>query len=164
MKKFVATASLCLFLAGCGASEQDRVISDTFTALNNLSTKLTEINKQVQEAVKSQKTEAKVTEYMQQAVTSAKELKRMGEQTQKLRVDAQRLKEKTTAEASKALAERNRPGLASAVKNLDEHYQALQTTLAQAREQKVAPAMLETLTKELHAGLASFDLLNKQQR
>lgn len=166
MKKFVAMAFTCLLLAGCGASEQDRMVSNTFTELGNLSTKINQITKDVQEAIKSQKgNDAKGTEnHLQQAVTRAEDLKKIGEDMQGLKVWAQRLKDKTSESAAKDLAARNRDRLAAELTKLDKEYQELESEITKAREQagKSAPT-LDLLRKKINDGLASFDLLNKQR-
>src|SRR5262249_23191693 len=131
-----ATCLLCglLFCAvGCGTDEQDQIISSTLDVANKVTDNLREINKSVRKAIttsdkKNQKI-AEKDEYLLRAFASAQELRKLGERLQRLKELSDILKEKTSPEHSKELADRYRNKLHNNVLNLEKEERALDVTL-----------------------------------
>src|SRR5262249_54804702 len=136
-----ATCLLCGLLfgaVGCGTDDQDQIISRTLTTVDEVSGNLSEINKSAREAIttseKKKQNIGEKDEYLLRAFASAQELRKLGERLQRLKELSDILKDKTSPQHSKELADRYRNKLHDKVVNLEKEQRALDVTLAQAEE------------------------------
>jgi hypothetical protein len=179
MRKGLTRAATCLLCGlllgavGCGSDDQDQIISRTLTTVDEVSGNLSEINKTVREAItandkKNQKIGEK-DEYLLRAFASAQELRKLGERLQRLKELSDILKEKTSPEHSKELADRYRNKLHDKVLNLEKEERALDVTLAEADEKADASGKRllndenRSIRAEIKKGREAFEVLTKQR-
>lgn len=170
----IVTCLLCGVLCGavgCGGNEQEEVIANSLSTLNDVTANLGEVKKAVRQAVtkNEEKKDQKITESdenLRRAFESAKNLRKLGDKLQKLKDWAERLKTKTTADYSKDLAGRYRPRFEEGVKAMEKESEDLNTTLTEAegRANQGGKEMLTKIREELKGGRESFEVLTKQQR
>ena len=175
MRKGLTRAATCLLCGllfgavGCGSDEQDQNISRTLTIVDEVSANFSEINKSVREAIttseKKKQNIGEKDEYLLRAFATAQELRKLGERLQLRKEVMDILKEKTSPEYSKELADRYRNKLQDKVLNLEKEERALDVTLAQAEEKADdgGKRQLKNVREEIKKGREAFEVLTKQR-
>jgi hypothetical protein len=158
-----------LGVAGCGATEQETLISEALGRLDDLTGKLKEIQKQVKEAVEtSDKKGVPITaadENLVKATKTAEDLKKIGERLQRIKEYTDRANDKTPPAYKEELLEKNQGRIRDKVKELQTAEGELRTVLAQAeaRADPNGKDQLKLLKDEIKNGHDAFELLTKHR-
>ncbi len=161
-------------VVGCGADVQDLIVSRTLNGIDQVTTNLADIRKAVNEALtanakkKQQDSNAKLTETdpnLLRAYTAAQELRKLGEGVQRLKAEADRYKDKTSADYRHELATRYSKQLADKVQNLEKEENDLDVTLseAEANADEGGKKEVSKIREEIKRGVEAFEVLTKQR-
>jgi hypothetical protein len=162
--------------AGCGTDVQDTIISRMLNAIDQVNTNLSQVKKDVNEALaanakkKQQDPNAnpKLTETdpnLLRAYTAAQDLRKLGEGVQRLKADADRYKDKTSADLRKDLDKRYSKQLQDKVLNLEKEYNDVNMVLADAEASADDNGKKEVgkIREEIKKGVEAFQVLTKQR-
>jgi protein subunit release factor A len=117
-----------LSLVGCGSDQREGLVNGTVKKLENAATKVANINKKIEEAVK--KTEQGKTPDFKEAIVEVESLKQIAKEMQALKTETEALKEKTPEEEQQALREKIRVPLNDSIERLTKAKKELNDTLA----------------------------------
>src|ERR1022692_2695668 len=130
MKRLLVSSlalGMCLALVGCGSDPREGLVNGTVEKLQNAATKVANINKKIEEAVK--KTESGKTPDFKEAILEVESLKNLAKEMQRLKTETEALKEKTPEEEQRALRDKIRGPLNDAIERLSKAKKDLNDTL-----------------------------------
>jgi predicted nucleic-acid-binding protein len=145
-------------LVGCGSDPRKGLVDGTVENLQNAATKVANINKKIDEAVK--KTESGKTPDFKDAIQEVESLKDIAKKMRTLKTETEALKEKTPEEEQKALRETIRGPLNDAIERLSKAKRDLNDTLA-AVEQEHKDA-LKTVREKLTEAEGEFEAIARR--
>jgi Zn-dependent oligopeptidase len=163
--KRVAVLGSTLFviaLAGCGSHQREEEIKSALGFFNQAAANTAVVRKAVEEAVtKAKKSGDKLKEPdFKAAEDAAKNLQSVGKKLLEVKSNIELLKDKTTDERRRQLAERFGPELQTIFTRLEEEQQKLDIALAQA-QQLATPSAMEQLRKTIRDSREDFRILTK---
>lgn len=129
----VSVLGLCVSVVGCGSDPREGLVAATVNDLGNAATKVANIKAKIEDAVK--KTEAGKTPDFKEAILEVDALKKIAKEMQELKMKTESLKDKTTEEERKALADQYREQVANVVERLSKTRKELIEAIASVESQ-----------------------------
>jgi Zn-dependent oligopeptidase len=164
MRRLIVLGStfLTLALAGCASHEREEEITKALGFFNQAAANTAVVRKEIEAAVKkADKTGVQLKEPdFATAEEAAKKLRAVGKQLLDVKSDIDLLKDTTTEEQKRQLAQRFGPELQSLFTRLEDEQKKLDEVLAQAQK-RATPEAMEHLRKTLNDSREDFRILTK---
>jgi ribosome recycling factor len=148
---------IAVAVPGCGSDPREGLVDATAGDVETAATKVTNIRMKIEDAVK--KTEAGKTPDFKEALLEVDALKRIAKEMQEFKIKADALKDKTTEEERKDLADKIKPRLNNAIERVAKAKKELNETMAAVEAQH--KDALKTVREKLAEADGEFEAISR---
>jgi PBP1b-binding outer membrane lipoprotein LpoB len=155
----VGALLMAMTIMGCASDPREGLVDATAGDVETAATKVTNIKLKIEEAVK--KTETGKTPDFKEAILEVEALKRIAKEMQDFKIKADALKDKTTEEERKDLADKIKTRLNNAMERVAKAKKELNETMAAVEAQH--KDALKTVREKLIEADGEFEAISRQR-